>query len=461
MKRVLRQCLRTLTANRKVVSVARNVLRHFPTLDERVRVWFYLLKKKVRQDRVVSLQKDGTAIQTERNSNKRKLLVDVSELALRDVHTGIQRVVRSLLLELMNDPPAGYVVEPVYMDGLGQLRYAREVAVRLNRQELGISDESPVRIQPGDVFFCPDLHLGFPFITLAPLRQSGLRVVFVVHDIFGLKNAAILPKAYNLAFSDWFAGVMSVADAVVCVSRAVADEVLEWLQDHPGQRCRPLPIGYFHLGADIEASKPTQGPADEGADVLAACEVRPSLLMVGTLEPRKGHVQAIEAVEALWRSGMDLNLIIVGKEGWRSHRLVRQLRRHGERNRQLFWLENASDALLLQLYGRASALLAASLAEGFGLPLIEAARRGLPIIARDIPVFREVAGEYAFYFPDSSDNDTLASSLRVWFRLHAEDRAPRSKDMPYCTWAQSAQQLQRVIFENDWYKIYAPPKSTS
>jgi len=204
--------------------------------------------------------------------------------------------------------------------------------------------------------------------------------VFTVYDIVGLNNARLFPRAYHLAFTDWFAGVMTVADAIACDSRAVADEVQGWLQDHPDQRTRSLPIGYFHLGADIEASRPTQGPEGEGAEVLAACYSRPTLLMVGTVEPRKGHAQALAAVEALWKADVDLNLVIIGKEGWRTQRLARQLRRHPERNRRLYWLEGASDALLLQLYARASALLAASFAEGFGLPLIEAARQGLPIM---------------------------------------------------------------------------------
>ena len=112
----------------------------------------------------------------------------------------------------------------------------------------------------------------------------------------------------------------------------------------------------------------------------------------------------------------------------------------------------------MQLYAQSTALLAESFAEGFGLPLIEAARQGLPIIARDIPVFHEVAGEFAFYFPDT-DSAALADSLRRWLSLYAEGKAPQSKDMPYLTWAQSTQQLLQVILENDWYTTYLPAEA--
>ena len=81
----------------------------------------------------------------------------------------------------------------------------------------------------------------------------------------------------------------------------------------------------------------------------------------------------------------------------------------------------------MQLYAQSTALLAESFAEGFGLPLIEAARQGLPIIARDIPVFHEVAGEFAFYFPNTG-SAALADSLRRCsaYTPRAKRRSPKT-----------------------------------
>ena len=128
--------------------------------------------------------------------------------------------------------------------------------------------------------------------------------------------------------------------------------------------------------------------------------------MVGTVEPRKGHRQALAAMEHLWAAGIDVNLVIVGKKGWMMNDMAGQIEGHPELNNRLFWLREVSDEMLDQIYRSAHALLAASEGEGFGLPLIEAAQHGLPIIARDIPVFVEVAGEHAYYF--------TARSLRIW-----------------------------------------------
>ena len=442
--------------NPRAIAVARKLLRPFPFLEEEVRVLVYLLKKKLTitsYTYLISTQNEGILQNPTAAGDNHQLLIDISELALRDVHTGIQRVVRSILQELLSNPPASYVVEPVYADAGGQLRYARKFVSVMKNKNGEVFDDSVVSVNTGDIFYCPDLYLAYPFATLIALRQRGLRVIFTIYDIIALNDPDLLPKAYNLGFSDWFAGVMMIADAIVCDSRAVADEVKGWLEEHPGQRNRSLPIGYFHLGADIEASRPTQGEGDEGAEVLAACQSRSTLLMVGTLEPRKGHAQALAAIESLWEAGVDLNLVIVGKEGWRTQRLARQLRRHPERDRRLFWLQGASDTLLLQLYAQSSALLAASLAEGFGLPLIEAARQGLPIIARDIAVFHEVAGEHAFYFQGDSSGE-LADAIQLWLALRAEGKAPTSREISWLSWAESTHQLMDVLINHRLYTVW-------
>ncbi len=450
--------IRTLLVSTTVIAVVRKLLRPFPSAEETVGVWIYFLKKKLVRSNVPIIYVKNTQTQLSMAPSEYQLLVDISELVLHDVHTGVQRVVRSILLELLLRPPVGYKVKAIYADAAGQLRYAQKFSSILLESANTDAEDSVVTVQPGDIFYCPDPHLSYPFATLAALQQRGLRIIFVIHDICAFNQGAYFPRTYELTFADWFAGVIEMSDGIICVSRAVADEVCAWLHDHPGQRHRPLPIGFVHNGADIEASQPTQGLEGEGAEVLAACHSRPTLLMVGTLEPRKGHAQALAAVEALWQAGVDLNLVIIGKEGWRTQRLARQLRRHPERNRRLFWLEKASDALLMRLYAQSTALLAASYAEGFGLPLIEAARQGLPIIARDIPVFHEVAGDFAFYFPNT-DSAAIANSLRQWLRLNAEGKAPQSKDMPYLTWAQSTQQFLQVILENNWYTTYRPAEA--
>jgi glycosyltransferase involved in cell wall biosynthesis len=80
---------------------------------------------------------------------------------------------------------------------------------------------------------------------------------------------------------------------------------------------------------------------------------------------------------------------------------------------------------------------------GFGLPLVEAARHSLPIIARDIPVFREVAGVHAWYFSGEKPED-LARAVEEWLALRKEGRQPRSDGLPWLTWEDSTRNLLTI-----------------
>lgn len=391
----------------------------------------------------------------------RQLLVDVSALLLDDLKTGIQRVVRSILLALLAAPPPGYRVEPVFTPGGNQgYRYARQFGLALagaaGADGLALED-APVDLRPGDIFFGLDLYLSGTAqneAALAAMRARGVAIHFCMYDLLPLLRPEAFPFGTERHFGAFLRTVHRVADGVLCISRAVADELAGWIADQglaPERKGRPLQLGWFHLGADIEAGVPGRGLAPDAADVLAALAARPSFLMVGTVEPRKGHAQALAAFELLWAQGADLNLVVVGKEGWMVEALARRMRGHAERGRRLFWLAGIPDDLLLALYAGASALLAASEGEGFGLPLIEAARHGIPIVARGLPVFREVAGDHAHYF-EGGDASDLARALADWLALWRAGRAPASTGMSWLTWEASARQAMAAIVDAKWYR---------
>jgi glycosyltransferase involved in cell wall biosynthesis len=126
-------------------------------------------------------------------------------------------------------------------------------------------------------------------------------------------------------------------------------------------------------------------------------------------------------------------------------RLSDQLRAHSELNRRLFWLDGVSDEYLDKVYAASTCLIAASEGEGFGLPLIEAAQREIPIIARDIPVFREVGGDCVFYFSNGKSPKALAEAIKEWLRLYTAGKHPKSDGLPYLTWTESAGKLLDII----------------
>lgn len=376
----------------------------------------------------------------------KQLLIDISELAQRDARTGVQRVTRSILKELLEHPPKGYVVKPVYATQISTgYYYANKYVSSLCNVENGIVD-APIDYQPGDIFLGLDLQhhvVAAQQSFLAALRREGVCVYFVVYDLLPVLLPSAFPPGADSGHQAWLE-VLTGFDGVVCISEAVAKEFEVWSRTHRPNSLLPFKIDYFHLGADIENTLPTCGIPDTATQLFAELKCRPTFLTVGTVEPRKGQVQVLNAFEHLWQSGAHINLVIVGKPGWLVDQLVKRLRTHPELGKRLFWLEGISDEYLEKAYAASTCLIAASYGEGFGLPLIEAAQHKLPIIARDIPVFREVAGEYAFYF-DGKEPHQLAESIKEWIGLYENDRHPKSDNMPWLTWKESAQHLLNAI----------------
>jgi glycosyltransferase involved in cell wall biosynthesis len=141
----------------------------------------------------------------------------------------------------------------------------------------------------------------------------------------------------------------------------------------------------------------------------------------------------LDAMERLWADGEHHELVIVGRQGWKTDQLSQRLHGHPQHGRRLHWLEGADDYLLASLYRDCDVLVMASSGEGFGLPIVEAGRAGCGLLLRDIPVFREIAGNAAEYF-EGTDADAVAQALRRWSRPRNDARGTHQ----WIHWRQSA-----------------------
>jgi glycosyltransferase involved in cell wall biosynthesis len=375
------------------------------------------------------------------------LYLDVSAIMINGDHTGIQRVVRAIATQVLLMKDNSFGVALVYTKN-NDFNFYRAKA--LEEKWLGFTDESMVtsnekiHFERGDCLLYLDLH---PGISIShsnlnfDLVNKGISVYHVVYDLLPIKLSDFFWPQLCEEFSMWLDSIFNSTGAV-CISNGVAKDLKCWAQEH--NKSQAFDINWFHLGADLNSSIPTRGLPDGYLEILTGLESNPTFLMVGTVEPRKGHQQAFDAFDFLWTKGIDVNLVIVGKKGWGMDNFDRCVQKSEFYNLKLYWLQGISDEYLEKIYSTASCLLAASYDEGFGLPLIEAAQHKLPIIARDIPVFREVAGDCAHYFK-ADKPDKLAEAIQIWIELFKNNAHPKPDNMPWLTWKQSAQQLLTAI----------------
>lgn len=363
------------------------------------------------------------------------IYIDVTSISRFDAKTGIQRVVRSIV---QNIPDEFYdSVKLVHLTDGGWYEYATEY----QNKTMGTSNQSGM-VTPvnGDKFIGLDLIADRAVVAervFTEWRARGVNISIVVYDILPILQPHNFDQGMQRVFPAWLDMVARCADNIICISDSVAKDVEEYIAENATtiSRCLPQTVSFFHLGADFDAIENVQQEEFQGM------QLSKSFLMVGTIEPRKGHADVLSAFKLLQEESNDYNLIIVGKAGWNSDGLIRELEQLNKSSQNIHWLKDIDDNVLSLLYQNCCALISASHGEGFGLPLIEAAHHGLPIVARRLPVFLEVAGEGAYYFEESSSPKTIKDTIKNWIEMYERNEHPTSDRVSYLDWKQSSEKL--------------------
>ena len=386
-----------------------------------------------------------------------RLIIDATSTYRVDHKTGIQRVVKNICANLptqqdtsslgverivaYSDSPDGWFAIPKTLEKVKDVTtFAEDLRLEFS------ADDRILMLDSSWEFF------KYHYKTLRTARLRGASVVSCLYDTVPLRFPGFCDPGMPPTFSAWFQTALAYSNAFICISKAVADELMMILEAI--QFPREMKVGYWHLGADFgKAAVPANIAADRQNE-------RSNFLMVGTLEPRKGYALALDAFDRLWDDGQDVGLTIVGKPGWGVEHLVRRIEQHREYGKRLVWLKGISDERLQEAYASSDALIAASYAEGFGLPIVEAAHFGKAVIASDIPVFREVTanGQNCRFFTGGSA-DSLAATILSFLNAGPDAVVSSPSDLMVnrgISWKESAEELQRVVLSDDWYRIYKP-----
>jgi glycosyltransferase involved in cell wall biosynthesis len=227
------------------------------------------------------------------------------------------------------------------------------------------------------------LHtLAFP----TPVLWRGASAM-TVHDATPWLHPDTLSPGMRLYYRPFYAQALRRAAAVFTVSEASRSDLTS-AAGIPRERIRVTPNGidplFFHATAEAGAA--------------------PYLLAVGTLEPRKNLPVLLEAFRRLRREGRDLELRLVGRQGWAEKLSLADVAGH------VHLTGTVSDARLAELYAGAACFVLPSRYEGFGLPLGEAMAAGAPAVASDVPALRELAGDAVLYAPPG-DAAALAAAI--------------------------------------------------
>jgi len=334
--------------------------------------------------------------------------------------TGVGRYVSHLAAELAGRADVSLTLVPITLRGRRSVPAVHSARLRRRPAPARLVREAWMRTQfpPAELFAgrCDVFH-GTNFVLPPRRRAAG---VVTVHDLSYLRFPdAVTPDV--LQYQRLVPNAIQQGAIVVTPSRSVAEEVTAEYGLSPGRVCAtPLGVGseWFEArAATADLRKRHQLP--DGY-----------VLFVGTREPRKNLATLLSAHARGRSASSDVPpLVLVGPPGW------------GEAvpsQPGVIVLDHVLDADLRSIVAEAMAVLMPSHYEGFGLPVLEALAAGVPVVASDLPVLREVGGNQALYV-DPTDVDGWAQTL---LRIEggqvpgtAESRAQRARSF---TWSACA-----------------------
>jgi glycosyltransferase involved in cell wall biosynthesis len=239
-------------------------------------------------------------------------------------------------------------------------------------------------------------------------RQANSRIVVLLHDTIPLDWPQFQRADTVAAFDAKLRRVAAYADQVICTSAQCLRDARRHLEAR-GRVPQMIPAA---LGIELASSAQVELPQT------------PYFLCVGTIEPRKNHALLLD----IWDDPpADARLVIVGRRGWENDAIFERLDKKPDK---VIEHNNLTDGQIVTLVQNAQGSLFPSFAEGFGLPPIEAAALGTPVICADLPSCREILGASAVYL-DPTDRYQWKKQIE---QLAKTARSPTKPDFVPPDW---------------------------
>lgn len=241
-------------------------------------------------------------------------------------------------------------------------------------------------------------HTGLDSPYLGPwIADEGIRPIYLVHDLIPITHPQYCRPGEANRHRQRMTNALATASGFIVNSHDTARELEHFAvrENLPLAPCITAWLGTEEIGT-----------------VNGRASANPYFVMVGTIEARKNHLLILEAWTDLVAKLGDRapDLVIIGQRGWEAEEAIGRLENLGPLSGKVRELGRCSDAEMLEWIAGARALLMPSFVEGFGLPLIEALETGTPVIASNLGVFREIAGDLPRYL-DPNDRSGWAEAV--------------------------------------------------
>ncbi len=288
--------------------------------------------------------------------------------------------------------------------------------------------KNDIFVIPGSSWWGKELESQIP-----KLHSRGVHIVPLIHDLFPITHPHTVREDVKADFLRNINNLLAKSSLVMTNSKSTEAQVQSYVE---ASLSSPPPVKHFKLGVDLDL-------ASENMQVRPCLQKlfneKKVILSVGTVEPRKNYPLLLEAADSFLQRHADVHLVLVGSYGWKSDKIRSRIQDMMESGFPIHWFSDLDDNELSWCYRNAWALVYPSIAEGFGLPLVEALLHGCPVLASDIPVFREIGGGHCLYFPPD-DAGALASLIEKLL-----EHPPSRPKVTWPDWQQSSIEFFSII----------------
>jgi len=242
------------------------------------------------------------------------------------------------------------------------------------------------------------------------VSRAHVRPVYFVHDLIPITHPQFCRAGEATKHRERMRTVLATATGVIGNSKATVQELACFGRT---EQCPIPPSIAAWLGSDELPTGHKAGTTE-----------RPTFVILGTIEARKNHILLLNIWSKMIGQLSDRapRLLIIGQRGWEADEVFERLDGDAKLRGHVRELNRCSDDELARHLASARALLFPSLAEGYGLPLVEALAASVPVIASDLPALREIGGNIPTYLPPLDESAWQAAILE-YARQSSSDRS--------------------------------------